>query len=544
MGMADVFVSYCRRDKARVARLVAAIQAEGWSVWWDPDITPGQEFDRQIDAELELASAALVVWTPASVESRWVRGEAREAADRGILVPVRFDDAILPIDVRALHTIDLDDSMAGRADPRLQEMLHAIGALVARRRASMPVSPSTGPALPVPAGGPARVAICVLPFANMSGDPEQQYFSDGITEDIITELSRWRLLAVRSRTASFRFRGVAVDMQQVARELGVDFIVEGSVRRMGSRVRITAQLIDAATGSHVWADKFDRDTTDLFAMQDQVVRTIVGTLVGRVQVSDVERALRKPPTSLAAYECVLKGNAESWDTPGGAAEARRLFEQAIAIDPGYGMAHALLAAMRYGQWYGDYSGSDALLDESYALAKRAVELDSNESTCFSILAQVCVLRRAHDMAMQHARRAIAINPNNQWNMADMGLVLIYAGHAEEALDWFRRAREVDPYFDPPWYFRGIGQALMTLQRYDEALAMFDHLPVGHYRFAALRCACQARLGNTQLAREQAAICVAMKPDFTISRFVGKEPYRDPADAARLAGSLRMAGLPE
>jgi TolB-like protein len=542
--MADVFVSYCRRDKARVAPLVAAIQAKGWSVWWDPDVTAGQEFDRQIDAELQIASAALVVWTPASVESRWVRGEAREAVERGILVPVRFEEANLPIDVRALHTIDLDESMLEPGNPRLQEMLHAIGGLIARRRTSLPGAVAPGAASTGSSTGPARVAICVLPFANMSGDPEQQYFSDGITEDIITELSRWRLLAVRSRAASFRFRGVAVDMQQVARELGVDFIVEGSVRRMGQHIRITAQLIDAATGSHIWADKFDRDATDIFAMQDQVVRTIVGTLVGRVQVSDVERALRKPPTSLAAYECVLKGNAQSWDDPEGAAEARRLFEQAIAIDPGYGMAHALLAATRYGQWYGDYSGSDTLLDQAYALAKRAVELDNNESTCFSILAQVCLLRRAFDLTLQYARRAIEINPNNQWNMADMGLMLTYVGRPDEALEWFGRAREADPYFDPPWYFRAIGQALMTLQRHDEALLAFDHLPLGHFRYAALRCACHARLGHMQLAREHAAICLAMKPDFTISRFMAKEPFKDPADASRLAESLRMGGLPE
>src|SRR5438552_16775481 len=144
----------------------------------------------------------------------------------------------------------------------------------------------------------SRIAICVLPFANMSGDPQQDYFSDGITEDIITELSRWRLLAVRSRSASFRYRGVAVDMKQVARELNVRFILEGSVRRMGARIRINAQLIDSDSGSHIWAEKFDRDLAELFTVQDQVVQTIVSTLVGRVQASDFERVRRKPPASL------------------------------------------------------------------------------------------------------------------------------------------------------------------------------------------------------------------------------------------------------
>ena len=389
-----------------------------------------------------------------------------------------------------------------------------------------------------------RVAICVLPFANMSGDPEQEYFSDGITEDIITELSRWRLLAVRSRGASFRYRGVAVDMKQVARELNVRFVVEGSVRRMGERIRISAQLIDTETGSHIWAEKFDRELADIFTVQDQVVRTIVSTLVGRVQVSDAERARRKPPASLAAYEYVLKGNALPWSDPNGAAEATRLFEKAIEIDPGYGFAHALLATMRYGKWYDDPSNSDAALQEAYALAKRAVELDENESTCFSILAQVCLLRRSFDLALQYAQRAIEINPSNQWNTADMGLYLTYLGQAEEALAWFKRAKEIDPYFDPPWYWRSIGQAYMSLQRYQEALAMFDHVSVRHYRIAAYMAGCHARLGDTDRAKASAAACLATKPDFSTRHFMTKEPFKNPADAAHLADSLLMAGLPD
>jgi adenylate cyclase len=202
--------------------------------------------------------------------------------------------------------------------------------------------------------------------------------------------SRWRLLAVRSRSASFRYRGVAVDLKQVARELNVRFIVEGSVRRMGARIRIHAQLIDNETGSHIWAEKFDREWAELFAVQDQVVQTIVSTLVGRFQVSDVERARRKPSASLAAYECVLKGNALPWDDPEGLAEATRLFEKAVEIDPGYGHAHALLAAVCWTKWQDDPSNSNAALQEAFALAKRAVELDENESTCFSMLAWALV----------------------------------------------------------------------------------------------------------------------------------------------------------
>jgi len=541
--MADVFVSYSRSDKARVAPIVGALEAQGWSVWWDPAIAPGQQFDRLIADELERARAVLVVWTPDSVESRWVRGEAREGADRGILVPVQLGPARLPIDFRAYHTTDLGEPGDAASNPQFQDVVRAIEGLAGRAPRSL--AASTPPPLDsVTTSGPPRIAICVLPFANLGGDPEQQYFSDGITGDIITELSRWRLLSVRSRSASFKYRGPSVDTAQVARELNVRFVVEGTVRRIADRVRVSVQLTDAESGRQVWAERFDRGREELFAVQDEVVQTIVSTLVGRVQSSDVERARRKAPTSLDAYECVLNGNALPWDDPEGAAEATRLFEKAIEVDPGYGMAYALLASMRSAKWRHDPGDSTALLDEAYALAKRAVELDDGESTCHSLLAQVCLQRRAYEMALQHMRRAVEINPTNQWNQADMGLVLTYMDQAQDALTWYARARQIDPYFDPPWYWRQTGQTYMTLGRYQEALSMLAHIPAHTYRTAALMAGCHARLGDLESARKCGADCLSMMPAFSIRWYVSKEPYRFPADAERLAESLRLAGLPD
>ncbi len=199
--MADVFVSYARSDKARVAPLVAAIEAQGWSVWWDPEIAAGQEFDRQIAAELKSAAAVVVVWTPTSVESRWVRGEARDAADRGVLVPVRFDGAELPIDVRAIHTTNLDGWGENPASAAVQELLRSLGAMINRQRS--PRSAAAAAPVPAPPAAPAGISICVLPFANMSGDPEQEYFSDGISEDIITDLTKVSALGVVSRNTAF-----------------------------------------------------------------------------------------------------------------------------------------------------------------------------------------------------------------------------------------------------------------------------------------------------------------------------------------------------
>jgi len=544
--MADVFVSYSRSDKARVEPLVSAIQAQGWDVWWDPAILPGQEFDRQIDAELKSAAAVLVVWTPQSVDSRWVRGEARDAADRGILVPVRFEAASLPIDVRAFHTIDLDDTMQDPRNPHVREVLDALGALVDRQHAAPPADSAPRTRAPTHPRDALhdRVGICVLPFASIGGDATQDAFGDGLTEDIITELSRWRLLAVRARAATFRYRGMAVDVQQVARDLDARFVVEGSVRRVGGRIRISVQLVDGGNGNQVWAEKFDRDADDLFAVQDEVVRRIVSTLVGRMQVSDTENARRKPAASLAAYQCVLGGNALAWDDPEGGAQAMRLFEQAIELDPAYGMPHALLAAMKVGHWRDDIDGDDAVLDEAHALARRAVELDSNESTCFSMLAMTCLFQRHFELARQYARRAIELNPNNQWNQADMGMMLVYVGRSDEALEWLGRARQIDPFFDPPWYFRSVGLALMNLHRYDEALAMFEQVAPRSFRVAAFQAACHARLRDDVRTRESVAALLALKPGFSISRFMTREAFKDPGDASHLAESLAMAGLRE
>lgn len=543
--MADVFVSYARSDRARVAPLVAALEEQGWSVWWDPAIAPGQEFDRLIAAELAVASAVLVVWTAGSVESRWVRGEARDGADRHILVPVRFGDVQLPIDFRALHTIDLDDAEVAARGRALQDVVRALGTLVAggdSQRATPPVLRVTPPPAETP--GRTRVAICVLPFTDLGADPAQQAFGDGIAGDIITELSRWRLLAVRSRSSSFRYRGDSVDATQVARDLKVRFVVEGTVRRMGDRIRITVELIDAETGSHVWSERFDRAQAELFAVQDQVVQRIVSTLVGRVQVSDVERARRKPPASLDAYECVLRGNALPWDDPQGNADAARWFEKAIELDPGYGMAHGMLAMMRCDEWRNDPGYSAEKLDEAYVLAKRAVELDDGESTCHSLLGQVCLYRRSFELALQHMQRSVDINPTNQWNVADMGQVLAYLGRADEAVAWFTQAKQIDPYFDPPWHWRQAGQTLMVLRRFEDALGMFAHIPVRTFRTAAYMAACHARLGDTARARELARECLALRPEFSIAQFMTREPFRHAADAEYFAESLRLAGLPE
>src|SRR5882762_2241434 len=397
----------------------------------------------------------------------------------------------------------------------------------------------------VAASSQAPSSIAVLPFLNTEGDPEKDYFADGMTEDIITELSRWRSLAVTSRNSTFRFKGQPVDTQQIGRELGVRFLVEGSVRRMGERIRVTAQLNDAETGKQVWGERFDRPVADLFAVQDEVVHTIVGTLVGRVQASGADRARRKPPSSLDAYDQMLRGNALLWDDAASAAEAKRAFERAIEIDPEYGLPYSLLAALAAREWDNDLSGSREVLDRAFALAQRGVELADDESTCHTILGQLYLERRLFDLALYHTTRGVEINPANQWNRADLGVVLCHIGRAEEGLEMLRNARRTDPYFGPRWYWRGLGVAQFVLRRYADALPDLERGATNNsLRALAVLAGCCAKLGLAERARETVARCLAVRTDVTIDKLVAKMPFKDAGDSSHLAECLRLAGMPE
>jgi len=554
-----VFLSYGSEDAAAAERIAAALRAAGIEVWFDKnELRGGDAWDRQIRDRIHDCRLFIPVIS-ANTERRdegYFRREWSLAVDRTrdmaekktFLMPVVIDDtpqrgASVPEKFRHVQWSSLP---GGDTSQAFIERIAGVLTAVARAPTAAGPNPTLAEAAvtAAPAALPDKPSIVVMPFVNLSGDPAQDYFSDGITEDIITELSRWRLLAVRSRSASFRYRHVAIDIKQVARELNVRFVVEGSVRRLGQRLRISVQVVDAETGSDIWVEKFDRALEEIFAVQDRVVQTIVSTLVGRVQISAAERARRKPPTSLAAYECVLKGNALSWDDPDGAAEATRLFEKAIELDPGYAYAHALLAVMVCRRWNDDLQSSNTALEEAYNLARRGVELDDGESTCYAILGQVCLLQHRYDLAVQYGQRAVAINPNNQWNVADLAGFLVYTGEPEEALRWFSKAREIDPYFNVPWYWRGAGLACMILHRYAEALSMFGHAHRRLYRNAALTAGCHARLGDLDRARASAAVCLSMRPDFSIAQFMLREPFKNPGDAEEIAASLRLAGLPD
>ena len=423
--MAEIFVSYSRQDKTRVAPLVAALEAEGWSVWWDPEITPGQEFDALITKELEAAKALVVVWTPTSVDSRWVRGEARDAADRGVLVPVRFDGAKLPIDFRAVHATDLDGWSGESGGAPFRSLCKALeGKLGAARKAG------AGSARDTRAGA----SICVLPFANMSGDPEQEYFSDGITEDIITDLSKVSVLAVSSRNSAFAYKGKTVDIIQVARQLRVSHVLEGSVRKAGNRLRISAQLIDAATNNHLWAERYDRDLSDIFTLQDEISQAIVGALKLKLLPEEKKAIERRDTTNTEAYKLYLMARQYLVTT----SERHRplvirLCERAVEIDPNYARAWALLA-----------------------LGHSNVRLLSGASG---------------DSGWEAANRALALDPGLAEAHAARGRILADQGRYQEAVVEHEIAVRLDP--DSYDVNCAAGRCYTGMRRYDDAIRHFE-----------------------------------------------------------------------
>jgi adenylate cyclase len=395
--MADVFVSYARTDKARVAPLVAAIEAKGWSVWWDPEISPGQEFDDQIDAEINAAKAVLVVWTPISVASRWVRGEAREAAERGILVPVRFEQARLPMDVRAIHTTDLDGWREDPSHPAVKECLHALAAMIARAETAKASKVVAGLPVAKSERDTAQFSVCVLPFTNMSGDPEQEYFSDGITEDIITDLSKVSALAVTSSNTAFRYKGQHADIPKVVRELKVTHVLEGSVRKVGGRVRINAQLIDGVTDNHVWAERYDRDASDIFAIQDEISQAIVKALKLRLLPEEKRAIERRGTDSVEAHDLYLMArqiyitNQEADERS--AQSIVRMSTRATEIDPNYPQAWALMA-----MGYRTLRNLGAQSDDGMNAAERALALDPNLAEAHAVKAYILLMKGEIDAA--------------------------------------------------------------------------------------------------------------------------------------------------
>jgi adenylate cyclase len=417
--------------------------------------------------------------------------------------------------------------------------------------------PGPAPALPPSAANfdfAGKPALAVLPFVNMSGDPEQAYFSDGITEDIITELSRFHSMLVIARNSSFTFKGKASKVQEIARDLGVSYVVEGSVRRAADRVRITAQLIDARNGSHLWAERYDRELRDIFAVQDEVARSIASTVSGRVEAAGRDHAVRLSPSALKAYDLVLRAKALiSNYARADNEQALACCQRAVELDPSNARAHAHLAWCHFFNYMACWiADRETAFVHAYVQAQCAVALDETDSFARCILGLIHMMRREHDEALTEIEKAVDLNPNDPDVRRYYGDILAATGRPDAAIEQIDLARRLNP-FDTRWvpWIRGI--ACFTAHRYDEAIAMLRQAsnPINEVRgWLAASYAQAGRLEDARVtlgeflrvAETDMAVFPGRRLKDWEAYWHGAFEYRDQKDFDHLFGALRKAGL--
>ena len=395
---------------------------------------------------------------------------------------------------------------------------------------------------------PDKPSIAVLPFQNMSGDPEQEYFADGMVEEITTALSRFKWLFVIARNSSFTFKGKAVDIKEVGRRLGVRYVLEGSVRKAAGTVRITGQLIDAVTGTHIWADRFERELTDIFALQDEVTVSVVSAIQPKLLQTEIAMATRRRPENLTAYDFYLRTLQQHYlATREGCAEAIRLAHRALELDPRFGLAAALAGAShtRNVLW-GCAAGPQFDRKEAVRLLRLALSLDDSDADTLAWAAFISANMVGDcEGSVELADRAVALNPNSHQVWACRGWVYGVAGLSDEAVRSFERAIRMSP-VDPRLHlsFCGIGMALIELGRFDEAIVVAKKaLRQSPTYPAGYRCLASAfaHLGRDIEAREAAARVLEVDPAFTISAYIARGGQ---TNAKLLIEGLRKAGLPE
>ncbi len=388
---------------------------------------------------------------------------------------------------------------------------------------------------------PSKPSVAVLPFTNMSGDPEQEYFSDGITEDIITELSRSRGLFVIARNSAFMFKGQAVNITEVGRKLGVRYVVEGSVRKAGKRIRITAQLIEAATSNHIWAERYDRDLEDLFAVQDEVTEHIVWALAGRVGIAEIDHSKRRRTGHLDSYDVLLRGiEAFHRFTKKDNADAVQHFQAAVDLDPGLARAYAWLAeAQSYSStWNADRSTRELSLQA----ARRSIELGDASGHAEAIIAGHCRWNGDFEAARAHLDRALVLGPTNPHVVSWAGFFRLWQGQAAEARDIGERLRRLDP-LDPGWIHELLACSYYLLGDYALSLESFRRwIHNEHYRGLANLAACLAQLGRIDEAQATWRRCLDAKPGFTIEDYKRGSPYQRQEDLEHWLDGLQKAGI--
>ncbi|WP_027164499.1 winged helix-turn-helix domain-containing protein [Mesorhizobium sp. WSM3224] len=386
---------------------------------------------------------------------------------------------------------------------------------------------------------PDKPSVAVLPFVAFGNDPEQESFADGLTEDLITDLSRMPGLFVIARNSVFAYKGRAMDVRMIARDLGVRYLLEGSARRAAGRVRINAQLVDALSGEHLWAERFDRSLEDIFAVQDEVTAKIVEALLGRLRTLPV----RNRPRNLEAYDLCVRARRLIDDSPQTAREAHLMLTRAISLDPQYAEAYRWLAMNHWMGWV--HWGEPIEPNRSVALelARKAVAIDPNDAGCRWVLANLLAYERDFDQSDAEFAKAIELDPNEADTWATLSDIAVLAGRVEESLEHIRKAFRLNPY-PPSWYYLTLGAAQYAAREYEaavETLRRDETYRTSSRRFLA---ASLAQLGRLDEARAEVELFLVANPHFTTRHWVWTEPFRDDAVLEHFVDGFRKAGLPE
>jgi adenylate cyclase len=431
--MSDVFVSYARADEAHADRVAAALCTAGYDVWRDDQLPAHRAYADVIEERLKSAGAVVVLWSAESAKSQWVRAEADTARSAGTLVQATIDGSIPPLPFNQIQCADLSGWSGGTDEAGWRKLVDSVRSLAG--------APKAKEQRQAPRGG-RRIGICVLPFQNMSGDAEQEYFSDGISEDITTDLSKISALGVIARNTAFTFKGRSVNVCEIAQELGVTHVLEGSVRKAGGRVRINAQLIDGMSGEHLWAERFDRDLEDIFAIQDEISSAIVKALKIKLLPSEREALERRGTNDVEAYKLYLL--ARQYWTTGNHGDMRReervmrICARAVEIDPYYAQAWALLANAQSNLRY--LFGRE--VDDGFAAAHTALAIDPTIPE-----ARLPMVRRLeeggqHEQADAALSEAIRLGPESWEVNKEAGHIALFRRDAEKATRHYEKAVEI------------------------------------------------------------------------------------------------------
>ncbi|MBI3801811.1 MAG: tetratricopeptide repeat protein, partial [Deltaproteobacteria bacterium] len=397
------------------------------------------------------------------------------------------------------------------------------------------------PLLPLP----DKPSIVVLPLVNLSNDSEQEYFSDGITEDLTADLSKISSLFVIARNSAFTYKGKPVKVQDVSKELGVRYVLEGSVRKAADQVRVTAQLIDATTGYHLWSERYDRPLKDIFALQDEIGQKIITALKVKLTPEEQERFRRAPTNNLEAYDYYLRGlEYFGRDTKEATAQARQMFEKAIALDPQYAAAYARRGGTYLAEWVWQWSRDRQTLEHAFAAAQTAVALDDSLPLAHSVLGAVLRVQNQPDQAIAEGERAVALDPNNPDSYERLSRILGPAGRAEEAIAMAKTAMRLNPHY-PPEYILALGIAYHQAWHNEEAIVTFKRFlvynPNSMNSHMGLTCS-YSDLGRYEEARTEAGEVLRLSPNFTTEEWRRNQAFNNPAELERHLNNLRKAGL--